>query len=76
MAVLALNGAVLVRDAQVVAGRLHAVVAAQRLVTPGLILGGVAVEVAEGGGEAVGAVLDWGTAERPERVLQARRREQ
>ena len=71
MAVLALDGAVLVRDAQVVAGRLHAVVAAQRLVTPGLILGGVAVEVAEGGGEAVGAVLDRGTAERPERVLQA-----
>jgi len=53
MAVLALNGAVLVRDAQVVAGRLHAVVAAQRLVAPGLILGGVAVEVAKGGGEAV-----------------------
>ncbi len=47
VAVLALDRAVLVCDAAVVAGRLHAVMSAQRLVTAGLVRGGVLVEVAE-----------------------------
>jgi hypothetical protein len=38
MAVRALNRAVLVRDAPVVAGRVHAVMGAQRIVSPGQIL--------------------------------------
>jgi len=71
MAVLALDRAVLVRDAAVVAGRLHAVMRAQRLVTAGLVVGGVLVEVAERGREAVGAMLARCAAERPQRVLQA-----
>ena len=64
-----LDRAVLVRDAGVVAGRAHVVVGAERLVAAGLVLGGVAGEVAEGGGEAVGAVLQRRAAERPKGVL-------
>jgi hypothetical protein len=47
MAVPALDGAVLVRDARVVAGGGHAVVRTQGLVTAGLILGGCALEITE-----------------------------
>jgi len=65
-----LDGAVLVGDAGVVAGRAHAVMGAERLVAAGLVLGGVAAEVAEGGGEAVGAVLPGRATERPEGILQ------
>jgi hypothetical protein len=43
---------------------------AERLVAAGLVLGGVAAEVAEGGGEAVGAVLPGRATERPEGILQ------
>jgi len=71
MAVLALDRAVLVRDARVVAGRGHAVMLAQRLVAAGLVGGGIAVEVAEGGREAVGAMLGRCAAKRPQGVLQA-----
>ena len=70
VAVRALHRAVLVRDAGVVARRGHPVVDAQRLVASGQVLLGGLVEVAEGGREAVGAVLARGAAERPERVLQ------
>jgi hypothetical protein len=71
VAVPALDGAVLVRQAGVVAARLHAVVGAQRVVAPGQVLRRVAPEVAEGGRKAVAAVLARRAAERPEGALQA-----
>ena len=71
MAVRALDRAVLVRDAAIVAGRRHAVMGAQRLVAPGQVLLGVAIEIAEGRRQAVAAVLLRHAAERPQRVLQA-----
>ena len=71
MAVRALDGAVLVGDAGIVAARLHAVMGAQRIVAPGQVLAGVAIQIAEGGREAVAAMLTRGAAERPEGVLQA-----
>ncbi len=49
MAVRALDGAVLVRHAAVVAAWRHPVVRAQRLLAPGLVFTGLTVEVAEGG---------------------------
>src|SRR5271168_5234385 len=48
MAVGALDGAVLVADAGIVAGRRHAVVGAERFVALRQILLGVGVEIAEG----------------------------
>ena len=71
VAVLAFDGAVLVCDARIVARRCHAVMLAQRLVAAGLVGGGIPVEVAERGREAVGAMFDRRAAERPQRVLQA-----
>jgi hypothetical protein len=71
VAVLALDRAILVRHAEVVAGRLHAIMGTQGLVAPGLILSGIAVEITERGREAVGAMLGRGAAERPQGVLQA-----
>ena len=65
-----LDGAVLVRHARVVARGGHAAVGAQGLVAPGLVLGGVAFEVAERGREAVAAVFGGHAAQRPQRVLQ------
>ena len=67
----ALDRAVLVRYARIVAAGLHAVVGAERVVAAGEVLLDVAAEVAEGGGEAVAAVFLRRAAERPERVLQA-----
>ena len=64
------NGPVLVGDPGVVARRRHAVVRAQRLVAPGLVLERVAVEVAERCREAVAAMLERYAAKRPQRVLQ------
>ena len=58
MAVSALDGAVLVCDAAVVAGGLHAVMGAQRVVVPGQVLAGIAVQVAECGREAVATMLE------------------
>src|SRR5215813_431041 len=69
--VLALDRAVLMCDPGVVARRRHFVMRAQRLVATGLVGAGIVVEVAKGGGEAVGAVLGRHAAERPECVLQA-----
>src|SRR3954469_12885535 len=65
-----LDAAVLMRQAGVVAARLHAVVEGERLIEPGQVLPGLAVEIAEGRREAVAAVLLRHAAERPERVLQ------
>ena len=44
---------------------------AQRLVAARLILPRVVVEIAKGGRQAVAAMLQGNTAERPERILQA-----
>src|SRR6267143_2938737 len=70
MAVRAFDRPVLVRHAAIVAGRLHAVMRAQRLVAARLILPRVVIEIAEGGGQAVAAMLQRGAAERPQRILQ------
>src|ERR1700737_869380 len=70
MAVRAFDRTVLVRYAAIVAGRLHAVMRAQRLVAARLILPGVVVEIAEGGRQAVAAMLQRRAAERPQRILQ------
>ena len=66
----AFDRTVLVRHAAIVAGRLHAVMGAQRLVAARLILPRVVVEIAESGRQAVAAMLYRCTAERPQRVLQ------
>src|SRR5579862_847873 len=73
MAMRAFDRAVLVRQAAIIAGRLHAVMGAQRLIAAGLVLPGVLVEIAEGGRQAVAAVLQRGTTQHPQRVLQALR---
>ncbi len=65
MAVRAFDRPVLMRDAAIVAGRLHAVMRAQRLVATRLILPRVVVEIAEGGRQAVAAMLQGSPAERP-----------
>jgi hypothetical protein len=70
VAVRALDRAVLVRQAGIVAGRLHAVMGARRLVPLGRIPSGVAVEIAEGGRQAIAAMLQRRTSERPQRILQ------
>jgi hypothetical protein len=49
MAVRALDRPILVRQAAIVAGRLHAVMRAERLVAARLILPRVVVKIAEGG---------------------------
>ena len=67
------NGAVLVGDAGGVAGGRHPVVGAQGVVAVGEIAAGLVVEVAEGCGQAVGAMLGRSAAKRPQRVLQALR---
>jgi len=73
MSVLAFHGAVLVRDAGVVAGRRHAVMGAESLVTAGLVEAGVVIEIAERGGEAVKAVFARHAAQAPQGVLQSDR---
>src|SRR4029450_468595 len=70
MAMRTFDRTVLVRDAAIVAGRLHPIVAHELLVTPSQVLFLVAGKVAEGGREAVAAVLLGHAAEGPERVLQ------
>jgi hypothetical protein len=63
MAVGALDRAVLVGDAAIIAARRHAVMRAQCLVAPGQIGSGIGIEVAERGGEAVAAMLARAAAE-------------
>ena len=67
----ALDRAVLVRDAAIVARRRHAVMGAQLLVAPRQVLLGIAIEVAERRRQAVAAMLFRHAAQRPQRVLQA-----
>ncbi len=64
---------VLVRQAPIVAGRLHAVMRAQRFVAARLIMPRVIVKVAERSRQAVAAMLQRGPAERPQRILQTLR---
>src|SRR5271168_940797 len=70
MAVWAFDRTVLVRYASIVAGRLHAVMRAQRRIATRLILPRVVIEIAESGRQAVAAMLQWGAAERPQCILQ------
>ena len=58
------------RDAAIIAGRLHPVMGAQRVIAPGQVLARIRVEVAERRRQAVAAVLARRAAERPQRVLQ------
>jgi hypothetical protein len=53
------------RQAAIVAGRLRAVMRAQRLVAARLILSRVVVKVAESSRQAVAAMPQWVWAERP-----------
>jgi hypothetical protein len=69
MTVLAFDGAVLVRDTGVVAGRCHAVMGAQRLIATRLVEPRIVIEIAECGREAVGTVLERHASKREERVL-------
>ena len=52
------------RDATIVAGRLHTVMGAQRIIAPGQILTHILGEITERGREAVAAMLEGRTAER------------
>src|SRR6266571_1682238 len=67
----ALDRAVLVCDASIVARRRHAVMDAQLLVAPGEVLLCITIEIAERRRQAVAAVLFRHAAQRPQRVLQA-----
>src|SRR5215471_2045418 len=60
-------------QAPIVAGRLHAVMRAQCVVAPRLILPGAVVEIAEGSRETVAAMLQRRSTERPQRILQTLR---
>src|SRR4051812_29043338 len=73
MAVWAFDRTVLMRQAPIVAGWLHAIMGAQCLVAARLILPCVGVEIAEGSRQAVAAMLQRGPAERPQRILQTLR---
>src|SRR6516164_4072233 len=73
MAMRAFDGSVLMRQAPIVAGRLHAVMRAQCLIASRLILPRAVVEIAEGSREAVAAMLQRRAAERPQRILQTLR---
>ena len=70
VAMRALDGAVLVGNATVVACGLHAVVGAQRIVTRGQILAHVGIEIAERRRQAVAAVLARRAPECPDGILQ------
>ena len=59
------------RDAGVVAGRRHGVVAHEPLVALRQVLLGFAVQVAERRRQAVTAMFEWNPAERPQGILQA-----
>ena len=71
MSMLALDHTVLVRQAEVVARRRHAVMCAQRLVALGQVLRRIPLEIAERRRETVAAVLARCAAERPQGILQA-----
>src|SRR6185312_8729107 len=70
VAVGALDRAVLVRDAAIVAARHHAVMATQRVVAACEIGTSLGSEIAERRRETVAAMLLRRAAQRPERILQ------
>src|SRR5208282_6449024 len=70
MAMRTLDGAILVCNTQVVAGRYHIVMAHEALVASRHVLLRVAVQVAEGRREAIAAMLSRCTAKSPQRILQ------
>src|SRR6202171_107695 len=70
MPVRTLNGAILVRNTQVIPGRYHVVMAHQPLIAQRQVLLRVAVQVAECRRETIAAMLAWRPAERPQRILQ------
>ena len=72
MAMRALDRPVLMRDAGIVAGRRHSVVAHQRLVALRQVLLGIAIEVAERRRQAVAAVLERYAAEHDVGMCEAR----
>ena len=74
MTMRAFDRSILVRQATIVAGWLHAIMGAQCLVAARLILPCVGVEIAEGSRQAVAAMLQRGPAERPQRILQPLRK--
>lgn len=63
MTMSALDSAVLMGNAAIVAARRHAVVGAERLIAAGEIVLGLAIEIAEGRGQAVASMLVWRTAQ-------------
>lgn len=71
VAVGALDGAVLVRDATVAARRLHPAMGAQRVAAPGQVQARILVQVAQRGRKAGAAMLERRAAQRSERVLQS-----
>jgi hypothetical protein len=70
VAVLTFDRAVFVCDPPIVAGRLHAVVGAERFIATDLVLDGVRLEVAKRRRKAVRAMPGRDAAERPQRILQ------
>jgi hypothetical protein len=70
MAMRAFDRAILVRHAGIVAGRRHAVVAAERLVACRQVRLGVGAEITEGCRKAVAPMLLGNPAQRPQGVLQ------
>src|SRR5579863_9772272 len=67
----ALDGAVLVRDAAVVAGRHHPEMDDKRREAPGQVFSIRQGQITEGGREAVAAMLPRNAAELAQRILQA-----
>src|ERR1019366_3164934 len=70
VAVSAFDGAVLVRDAAVVAGRHHTEMDDERREAPGQVFGIRQSQITEGGREAVAAMLSRNAAEQAQRILQ------
>ena len=70
-AVGAFDGPVLVGNAQIVAGRRHAVAPHERFVPLGQVLLSASVQIAKRRRQAVAAMLVGRAAERPKRILQA-----
>ena len=69
MAVRTFDRPVLMSHTSIVAGRLHAIMEAQRVIALGQIGARILVEVAERGREAVAAMLIRGATQGPQRVL-------
>src|ERR1051326_582584 len=71
MTVRTLDRAVLMRHATIVAGRVHPVMGAERVITPGQILARLPVQVAKRRRETVAAMFARRATQRPQGVLQS-----